>query len=129
MLDKLVGGEQTTAAEGVATIISDLAQTEEEKRVAAIFRNKLIANAPAVQTALNISGHRTFYTAGWRPSIGWICALALIWNLIGYDISVLAFDIKDPPPLTSTEHLYTVLFALLGLGGMRTYEKLQRRAK
>lgn len=72
---------------------------------------------------------RTIYTAGWRPAIGWVCVLALVWNFMGYDIAVIFLKVENPPPLASTEALLTILGALLGLGGMRTWEKIHGKAK
>jgi hypothetical protein len=68
------------------------------------------------------------FVSGWRPYVGWICGSAFalhylmlpVANFImvaeGYKEVVLAFDMQT---------LMTLLMGLLGLGGMRTYEKVQ----
>lgn len=71
--------------------------------------------------------HTSIFVAGWRPAIGWICGTALGWNFIIYPIfQWLAFlygmDLEGMPTLDAGE-LMTVLLGMLGLGGMRTYEK------
>jgi len=79
--------------------------------------------------------HKTVFVAGWRPFIGWVCGLALFYNFIARDMMVwaLALTTADtpppPPPPLHLDVLTTILYALLGLGGMRTFEKLQGRAK
>lgn len=71
------------------------------------------------------------FVSGWRPAIGWVCGLACGWNWIGLPIAKLALEISGHPialsPADLTEML-PVLMGMLGLGGLRTIEKLQGRA-
>lgn len=71
------------------------------------------------------------FVAGWRPFIGWVCGSAFAWNyLLGPMITQLLFIVGHPvtyTPLDLTE-MMPVLLGMLGLGGMRTYEKLQGKA-
>lgn len=74
--------------------------------------------------------HPSVFVAGWRPAVGWVCALALAWHFMGFDLLNwlrLAFfpDMPAPPALNGTETLITVLLSMLGLGGLRTVEKLK----
>ena len=71
--------------------------------------------------------HSSIFVAGWRPAIGWICGIALGWNFILQPIaSWVAFmagmDLADMPKLEVGD-LMTILLGMLGLGGLRTYEK------
>jgi hypothetical protein len=71
--------------------------------------------------------HGSIFVAGWRPAIGWICGSALGWNYIVQPIITwVAFisgvDLADAPRLDTAE-LTTILLGMLGLGGLRTYEK------
>ncbi len=95
-----------------------------------------IAQQPAmVQSEINKveAAHKSVFVAGWRPFIGWVCGVALFYNFILRDLMVWALmltatDTPPPPPL-HLEVLTTILYALLGLGGLRTFEKIQGRAK
>ena len=74
--------------------------------------------------------HPSVFVAGWRPAVGWVCALALFWHFILYDLLNwvrLAFlqDMPEPPALGGSETLVTVHLSMLGLGGLRTVEKLK----
>jgi len=74
--------------------------------------------------------HPSVFVAGWRPFIGWVCGLALAWHFMGADLMNwlrLAFfpAMPEPPQLAGTETLVTVLLSMLGLGGLRTVEKLK----
>ena len=71
--------------------------------------------------------HKSLFVAGWRPGVGWICALALGWNFILQPIMAWAFVISGyaiaDAPVLETGELTTILLGMLGLGGLRTYEK------
>jgi Holin of 3TMs, for gene-transfer release len=63
----------------------------------------------------------------WRPFIGWVCGGALavqlvIGPLVAYGCEAVGYPIKLP--VMQTELLTTLLVSMLGLGGMRTVEKL-----
>lgn len=67
------------------------------------------------------------FVAGWRPSVGWVCSAALAWQLIlapsiQWGATIYGKPVVLPP--LDTETLISLLFALLGIGGMRTVEKL-----
>ncbi len=71
--------------------------------------------------------HGSIFVAGARPAIMWICAIALGWNYIAqpvlnWGLFVYGADIAAAPSLDTGE-LTTVLLGMLGLGGLRTYEK------
>ena len=73
--------------------------------------------------------HRTIFVAGWRPFIGWVCGVALAYNFILRDLLVWFIGPDQVPPALQMEHLMTVLIGMLGLGGMRTFEKFKDKAK
>jgi len=64
---------------------------------------------------------KSLFVAGWRPFIGWVCGLGLAYNII---LSPF-LDIWFTMPNVNTEALYPVLMGMLGIGGMRTVEKLK----
>ena len=72
--------------------------------------------------------HRSIFVAGWRPFIGWVCGVALLYNFILRDIIAWVFPEQIPPAL-QMDHLITILLGMLGLGGLRTYEKLKDKTK
>lgn len=75
--------------------------------------------------------HTSVFVSGWRPGVGWICVAACGWNWIGLPIVKLGLEIYGHPinlsPADLTEML-PVLMGMLGLGGLRTIEKLNGRA-
>ena len=68
----------------------------------------------------NEAKHASLFVAGWRPAVGWICAIILFFNFI---IGPLAATFGVMVPLLDAATMMPVLLGMLGLGGMRSYEK------
>tara|TARA_R100000750_G_C2336201_1_gene92195 strand:- start:669 stop:1055 length:387 start_codon:yes stop_codon:yes gene_type:complete len=76
--------------------------------------------------------HKSIFVAGWRPFVGWTCGVSLAYHfllapilqfsfaLAGYDQELPKFDFSQ---------LSTILMGLLGLGGLRTWEKMNGVAR
>jgi hypothetical protein len=69
----------------------------------------------------------SLFVAGWRPFIGWVCGIACAWNWCGISIAntvctLLHYSIVLKP--ADISEMMPVLIGMLGLGGMRTVEKL-----
>jgi hypothetical protein len=79
------------------------------------------------------AGHRSRFVAGWRPFIGWICGAALAWHFVAAPLLTFVFAYlgADLPQLPSfdMDALMTVLLGMLGLGGLRTFEKAKGLSK
>lgn len=72
--------------------------------------------------------HRSIFVAGWRPFIGWVCGFALLYNFILRDL-ISWLSPEQIPPAIQMDQLITILLGMLGLGGLRTYEKLKDKTK
>ena len=80
--------------------------------------------------------HRSIFVAGWRPFIGWTCGVALAYHFILHPIMVFAMMTFPTIPISPDQlpefdmsSLLTVLMGMLGLGGLRTYEKTKGLTK
>ena len=67
------------------------------------------------------AAHKSLFVAGWRPAIGWVCALGLFYNVILANIIGIWVDV----PEIDTTLLVPVMMGMLGLVAMRSYEKVQ----
>ena len=72
---------------------------------------------------------KSLFVAGWRPFIGWVCGLGFLSNFIlipmanfGLALAKIAVVV----PMIDTAQMMPVLLGMLGLGGMRTVEKLNK---
>tara|TARA_R110002124_G_scaffold184129_1_gene351617 strand:+ start:649 stop:1023 length:375 start_codon:yes stop_codon:yes gene_type:complete len=70
---------------------------------------------------------RSVFVAGWRPFIGWVCGVAFAFHYIAMPLLIAYTDIK--PVDFDTNSLFTVLMGMLGLGGLRTFEKIKDKTK
>lgn len=70
----------------------------------------------------------SLFVAGWRPFVGWICGSAFALHFLLMPMAnfmLVANDHKEVVLAFDMQTLLTVLMGLLGLGGLRTYEKVQ----
>ena len=66
---------------------------------------------------------QNIFESGWRPMVGWVCALGLLYQFVLAPL--LSWASGKPLPVLDIQTLLTLLFAILGLGAYRTYEKTQ----
>ena len=114
LLDKFVEDKDQKAK--LAHDISTLAQKQAHAQVLAQLEvNKAEAS------------NNSLFVAGWRPAIGWICGMAFAWHFVLGPIAVLvlSYSVDTQPTLPEFDmsSLLTVMMGMLGLGGLRTYEK------
>ena len=114
-IDKLIPDKNKAAAmkhEIAMTLVnSDLAQMEINKQEAA---------------------HPSIFVAGWRPAVGWVCVAALAMNYLILPLGAWATAIWYPEitlPRLDMSELMTLLFGLLGMGTLRSYDKSQGTAR
>ena len=99
------------------------AKLEMEKELTNAF-NK--ANLAQIETNKVQAAHPSLFVAGARPAIMWICAFGLGWQFVFQPIAVWILALTGSGialPVIQTEGLMSLTMALLGLGGMRSFEK------
>jgi phenylpyruvate tautomerase PptA (4-oxalocrotonate tautomerase family) len=75
---------------------------------------------------------RSWWIAGWRPACGWICTLAMGYHFIIQPLLIFflaIFGLKMDIPSFDMDTLMTVLLGMLGLGGLRSFEKHKKLTK
>lgn len=69
----------------------------------------------------------SMFVAGWRPAVGWVCAAAFGYTFVLQPFAVFVITVmkwQSPPmPALDMGPLLMVLGGILGIGGLRTYEK------
>jgi hypothetical protein len=97
--------------------------------------SKLDWQGISAQTDINKEEAKSpnWFIAGWRPFMGWVCGVAFAYNFVimpffAYLTGHFGWDTSLMPQL-DTGSLMTVLFGMLGIGGMRTYEKYKGIAR
>ena len=70
--------------------------------------------------------HSSIFVAGWRPFIGWVCGVGLAWHFIGHDLLawfVAWRKVDIILPKIQAENLMELTLAMLGMAGLRSWEK------
>lgn len=78
------------------------------------------------------SGNASLFVSGWRPFIGWICGAALAYQYVGRPLVmwiVLSAGYTVPQMPGLDDNLWQLMLGMLGLGGLRTFEKAKGVSK
>ena len=78
------------------------------------------------------AAHANVFVSGWRPFIGWICGAGLGWTFVGAPVLAYILTLYSPGtplPVIPTDNLMELVLAMLGLGGLRTFEKIRKATK
>lgn len=91
------------------------------------------ANMAQVEINKIEASHRSIFVAGWRPFLGWSLSFAMAWHyvlapLILFIAAFFGYQLPQLPEFDMAS-LMTVLMGMLGLGGLRTVEKINGVAK
>jgi hypothetical protein len=100
--------------------------TMAERHAQELAKGQLAINAEEAKS-------RNIFVAGWRPFVGWTCGLALFAHFILFpsvDVITAYLGYETPTyPAFDMDTLMTVLLGMLGLGGMRSFEKYKKLTK
>jgi len=134
-----IGKELASPIGAVGKVLDNLFTSKDEKMTHDEIMVKLLQNPNMAQVELNKieASHRSVWVAGWRPAIGWVCALSLFffyvpqfafgafvwikimagngWELIPYPV--------EPAGMTQ------LVMALLGMGALRGFDKAIGKSK
>ena len=129
----------TAVLPAVTDVVGRFLPEDKEKRAKAErdIKKQLtnsLAKIDLAQLGINKTeaAHRSVFVAGWRPFIGWSCGIALCYSYVvqpilvfilaqtGYLVELPRMDLGEMMP---------VLMGMLGLGGLRTFEKFKKVSK
>ena len=142
LLGTIFGGGANSVIKAVGNVVDGLHTSDEERAAASLDAYKaeterIIVEQEGAKGQQEINKieaqHSSLFVAGWRPAIGWTCACGLFWHFIGYEMVSWAAAIwhptMTPPPQLDGYELIGLTTALLGIGGLRTYEKMKGTAR
>lgn len=99
-------------------------------------KQELAAAVVLIQGQLEVNkaeaGNSSIFVAGWRPAVGWTCAAAFAFKFVGGPVLVLVasyFGHNVTLPEFDYSEMSTILLGMLGLGGLRTAEKIKGVSK
>lgn len=134
--------------EAVTGLIDDLHTSDKERLDAEVELRKLGIEELRIESEL-VKGqqsvnqaeaqHTSLFVAGWRPAIGWIGAASLAYQFVLYPFMTwgwaamqgagwVAADLH-PPPMLDADALWVIITGMLGIAGMRSFEKVRGVSK
>jgi hypothetical protein len=129
-LSRLLG----SGTKGIGSLAKDIREAIKGKELDPNKKLEIAGKLAEVQTKINEAEatHRTVFVAGWRPFIGWVCGLGLLYAvfiepLLRFVFTVNGWEIEFPK--IDTTITMQVLFGMLGLVGARSYEKKNKLTK
>lgn len=126
----------------IATAIGELAssiihkffpdKSDQEKKELELQLQVLIAETDLAKGQLAVNTEEAkndnLFVSGWRPAVGWICVASMAYSYVLQPLMVFLLTAFGNPlvlPALSNGDLMTILLGMLGIGGLRTYEKLK----
>lgn len=129
-LASLVGGKETAEiVSSTGKALDSLFTSKDEKLTHAEIQARIAQNPDRWQYELNLAqaSHRSVFVAGSRPAVVWICAAGLANAfLINPWIQWIS---GSPGPELPTDIMMNLVVAILGLGALRSAEKISGVAK
>ena len=131
MLGKIFGGDTLKT---VGTVIDDLHFSGEEKEKLKLQMKEIDAKLKEKQLDINKAeaSHRSIFVSGWRPFLGWISGLSIGYVYLFqpvFDMILQMFDIKVDWVVLDLDQLMPLVLGMLGLGGLRSFEKAKGLTK
>jgi hypothetical protein len=125
----------SSVVESVGKVIGDLHTSDKERMELELEAKRIDQAIDLGQMEVNKveAANQNLFVAGWRPAIGWVGAGAMFYQFLLYPLLVWAWvwlqaegyvpkEVK-PPPMLDTEALWVILSGMLGIAGMRSFEK------
>lgn len=127
--------------DSVGKVASDLITTDKERIELELEGKRIDQATDLAQMEVNKTEaqNQNLFVAGWRPAVGWVGAAAMAYQFLAYPLLVWSWtwmqaeqivpqEVK-PPPMLDTEALWVILSGMLGIAGMRSFEKTRGVAR
>lgn len=121
--------------ESVGKVADDLITSDKERIELELEAQRIAQAGELAQIEVNRAEaqHASVFVAGWRPAIGWIGASAMAYQFLLYPMLLWLWKYLQaiqwipseltPPPVLDADQLWVILSGILGIAGMRSFEK------
>jgi len=128
-LANLIGGNAAQPIEALGNVVDKVFTSDDERLQAQAVMQKIAMQPQILQAEINKleASHRSLFVAGWRPFLGWVCGVGLLFPFVINP--VFQWHTGQLGPELPMDYIMELVVALLGLGTLRTFEKVKGRAK
>lgn len=125
----IIGDVISSATEIIGKFVPDAdKRIEAQLELAKIADNAMARDTQLLQGQLEINkleaSSENLFVSGWRPGLGWLGVAALGYTWILAPVVKAIFKLEELP-IISPDQIYPIIYAMLGIGGLRTIEKLK----
>ncbi len=119
------------------TILDRFVPDPEKKAAAELERVKMAADGELKQIIAQLeinakeAAHPSIFVAGWRPFFGWAGGVGFVYSVMLQPMLAWYSSVKGwpAPPALNIDLLWVVITGMLGIGGLRTFEKSRGTTK
>jgi len=111
-------------------VIPDTAAAEKAKSEmqAALIQAQVQGQLAQIDVNKAEAANANVFVSGWRPFIGWVCGTALTYQFVAAPVATwiatwAGYTVPPPPMLDNM--LWELIFGMLGMGTLRTFEKVK----
>jgi len=129
MISSIVSALLPSAGKVIDRLVPDKNAAAKAKQELEAEMIKAATKANLAQLEINKAeaASGSLFKGGWRPAVGWVCAIAFAYHFVLKDLlvfgaSLAGYELPELPEFDMGT-LLTVLGGMLGIGGLRTYEK------
>ncbi len=114
----------------VSRVWPDKTEQQKAQLAAAMAADENFTKLMTGQMEINAAeaANSSLFVSGWRPAVGWVCAFAFAWQFVALPILLFLTAILGhpiPAPQFDFGTMSTVLMGMLGLGALRSYDKVK----
>lgn len=127
----LFGAGLAAPIDSIGNAVDKIFTSDDERLTKQAVLDKIAQNPALAQAAINKveAAHRSIFVAGWRPFIGWICGVGLLNHFLIFPYLHFLYNVNIAILLNPDDKLIDLVIALLGMGTLRSIEKLRGVAK
>lgn len=128
ILGSIIGSGIAEPIKAIGNIVDNLFTSDDERGKNEIAKAQIaqVLLMGQIETNQIEAQHRSIWVAGWRPAIGWICALGLFYDFF---LRPIANGFGYHFPSLDSQTLYPLITGMLGFGALRTLEKFGNKTK
>lgn len=118
----------TVPIEAIGKTLDSLFTSDDERlgRKEALERLALQPALEQIEINKIEAASKSVWVAGWRPFIGWVCGVGLLFAFVGNP--VIQWVTGEPGPALPLQSIDALVTSMLGFGALRTFEKIKNRA-